>query len=254
MDSSWRYILPQLLIDADILLYQALTVSEREVEWEDDVWTLYAEHDQARQVFDEAVTRYTSKFPDCSYRLCFTDAGKNFRNEIYPPYKGNRKSTRKPLGFKDFKQWALESYPSVVKPHLEADDCLGILATRPGADAIIVSGDKDLRQIPCKHLDKDGTVITVTPADGYRFFLTQILTGDSVDGYPGIPGIGKVKAEKILSSVPEGEFVWPTIVDAYEAAGLTEEDALTQARMARILQWDDWDAEQQKVKLWTPIQ
>jgi DNA polymerase-1 len=42
------------------------------------------------------------------------------------------------------------------------------------------------------------------------------------------------------------------VVDAYLKAGLTEEDALMNARMARILRAEDWDFENNEVKLWTP--
>ena len=74
----------------------------------------------------------------------------------------------------------------------------------------------------------------------------QTLIGDIADGYKGCPGIGAVKAKKLLDEAP----VWATVKDAYEKAGLTEEDALQQARMARILRSSDYPDGQ--VKLWSP--
>ena len=39
---------------------------------------------------------------------------------------------------------------------------------------------------------------------------------------------------------------------AFTDKGLTEEDALLNARLARILTIEDYDTEQQEPKLWTP--
>lgn len=240
----------QVLIDADILLYQSISASEQEVEFEEDLWVMYSDLNVAHEQFTEKLD-YILKFnPQAPYRLCFSDA-RNFRKEINPTYKANRKATRKPMAFKEFRAQIMEKYPSITKPNLEADDILGILATKPGANAIIVSGDKDLMQIPGKHL-KQGEIVEVSEREGDAFFYHQILTGDQVDGYPGCPGIGKVKAEKILSKPEAQETPWEFIVEAYEKAGLTSDDALLNARMARILRWEDWDNEQQKVILWTP--
>jgi len=45
---------------------------------------------------------------------------------------------------------------------------------------------------------------------------------------------------------------WPSVVEAYKKAKLTEEDALMNARCARILRASDWDFKKEEVKLWTP--
>ena len=237
---------PKILIDADILLYQTLLTTEHEIEFEDDLWVMFTDLKEATTSFKDKVTKITDQVGTDNILLCFSDK-ENFRKDINPTYKMNRKATRKPMGFLEFKELAMEAYPSISKPRLEADDILGILQTKPGANTIIVTMDKDLKQIPGKHL-VNGEVITITKEQGDHFHMLQTLMGDAVDGYAGCPGIGKVKAEKILAS---GE-PWPTIVETYEKAGLGEEDALLMARMARILQWDDWDGDKQKVKLWNP--
>ena len=41
-----------------------------------------------------------------------------------------------------------------------------------------------------------------------------------------------------------------TVVEAYEKAGLTEDDALVTARLARILRAEDYDGV--NIKLWEP--
>jgi DNA polymerase-1 len=72
--------------------------------------------------------------------------------------------------------------------------------------------------------------------------MYQTLVGDTSDGYPGCPGIGPVKAEKVLGMPPN----WQDVVGAYRAAKLTEADALVQARVARILRYGETPG------TWTP--
>lgn len=239
-----------LLIDADILLYRALSSVEREIEWETDIWSLTTDLGDAREAFDTQYQNIIESSPIKNHRLVFTDSV-NFRKEMNPTYKGNRANVRKPMCLKVFKEEVIERYEGVTKPTLEADDVIGILATKPGNDFIISSADKDLRTIPGKHLI-NGEVILVTEAEANKMFYTQTLTGDTADGYPGCPGIGKVKAEKIIGDETDEAKIWALIVEAYQKAELTEEDAILQARMARILRWNDWDQAKQEVKLWTP--
>ena len=130
---------------------------------------------------------------------------------------------------------------------LEADDAMGIYATQhPGN--IIVSPDKDMKQIPGKLYNLEDT-ITITPEEGAKWHLIQTLAGDQTDGYSGVPGIGVKRAETLFNK--EG-YNWATVVKAFTDKGLTEEDALLNARLARILTIEDYDTEQQEPKLWTP--
>lgn len=238
-----------LLIDGDILLYKAMTTAEKEVQWDEDVWVMWCDLGTAKETFVVQLCEIMDSNPLKGYEpfLCFTDAA-NFRKEVYPAYKSNRKAQRKPMAFREFKQWVLDSSDNLLKPALEADDCLGILATKPNSDTIIWSIDKDLMQIPGKHL-VDGKIVEVSQEEGDTKFYTQTLMGDPVDGYPGCPGIGPKTAEKVLQVAANP---WEGIVEAYAAKGLTAEDALVQARCARILRWEDWDSKKQEVKLWVP--
>lgn len=239
-----------LLIDADILVYRAISSVEQETEWEPDVWSLTTDLQDAHEAFEQMLAFTIAEGGDRPYKLCFSDS-KNFRKELNPTYKGNRAGVRKPVGFKAFRQQIIEKHDGLIKPELEADDVLGILATKPGSDFIIVSADKDLLTVPGAHLI-DSFVVNIGEHEADLKFYTQTLTGDQADGYSGCPGIGPKKAEQILSRPEARETPWEFIVETYQKAGLTEEDALLQARMARILRWQDWDSENQKVILWTP--
>ena len=130
---------------------------------------------------------------------------------------------------------------------LEADDAMGIYATQhPGN--VIVSPDKDMRQIPGKLYDLE-TSKDITAEEGAKWHVIQTLAGDQTDGYSGVPGIGVKRAETLFNK--EG-YSWATVVKAFTDKGLTEEDALLNARLARILTIEDYDTEQQEPKLWTP--
>ena len=80
--------------------------------------------------------------------------------------------------------------------------------------------------------------------------MTQVLVGDSTDNYRGLPGAGPTFAETILEGLESPESMWGADVEAYRGKGFTEEDALVQARCARLLQTEDY--RNGKVILWVP--
>lgn len=80
--------------------------------------------------------------------------------------------------------------------------------------------------------------------------MFQTLCGDSTDGYKGCPSVGAKTAEKILD-VPTGD-MWSEVLATYEKKGLTYEDALIQARIARILRGDEYNLDTGEMNLWTP--
>lgn len=242
------------LIDGDIVAYRAAFVAEADVEWEPGQWTKSADEDIGKQKVDEFLVGIRDRLKLDRMTVALSDT-ENFRKAIWPAYKAPRGKVRKPILLQRMKDYISEEYGSVIMPTLEADDVLGILATSPQAGhperRVIVSMDKDLKQIPGwifnPSKDKKPRKVTEHQAD-YEFF-TQVLTGDVTDNYPGCPGIGKVKAEKLLGGPqPDNAEHWVNIVAAYEKAGLHENDAIIQARVARILRYGEY--EDGKVKLW----
>ena len=125
-------------------------------------------------------------------------------------------------------------------PTLEADDALGIACTSGDySNFVLVSPDKDMQQIPCRiyNLKEE---FTQNPEDAERKLYEQALTGDSTDGYSGCPTVGPKRAGIILDQA-KGKY-WPAVVKAFTDNGCTEEDALRNLRLARILQTSDWDS------------
>lgn len=234
-----------LLIDGDMLLYKAAAGSESLVQWDADWWILGGNLGEAKDLVRDEIDQLTTRFSANSRYFCLSDQPTVFRHDIFPAYKAGR--GRKPLVYAALREWATSEYNAVIRPKLEADDVMGIIATQ-GKDTVIVSDDKDMLTIPGVHW-RLGELITTTPEEAWKLFLTQALTGDSTDGYNGCPGIGPVSANKLLEK--QG-FSWETVVGAYRKQGLTEDDALLNARLARILHFGDWDTKSQTVRLWQP--
>ena len=238
-----------LAIDGDILLYKSAISAEVEYEWDADCWSLMSDLNDAKSAFKAQMDTITTRLKTENTVICLSDPASNFRKTVDPTYKSNRRGTRKPVGYKALKEWVGKNYTTMQKPGLEGDDCLGILATRPGNDCIMVSDDKDLLGIKGRlYRPSKDELIDSQVNDAEHFFLTQVLTGDAVDGYKGCPGIGPKKAEIILGNRP----AWSSVEQAYIKAGLTKDDALRQARLARILRWTEWDAEKGEPILWKP--
>mgnify|MGYP000403704476 CR=1 FL=1 len=171
------------------------------------------------------------------------------RSSDLPSYKGNRNnSAQRPVLFKFIRDWFIFNTETRCEDTLEADDLLGMMATGP-EQALMVSIDKDLLTIPGTLYDPETLKPVKTDADTAQYnHFYQTLVGDSVDNYKGCPGLGKVKAARLLDE----ECSWEAVVAAFEKKGLTEEDALVQARVAYILHHKNYDFDTKEVTLWTP--
>lgn len=270
-----------LLIDADILAFKTCAALETAVDWGDGYWTWHVNEEDVKQAILEQIDTLSENLDAVSFDLCLSDTS-NFRYDILPTYKGNRKGTKRPLLLKHIRQWMIDELLAVVWPGLEGDDVLGILATQDswarGKEKVIVSLDKDMKTIPCLYYrDEETGLIKITKKDADEWHLIQTLAGDVTDGYGGCPGIGMERATKAIKEptvlVPfehvitrgprKGESetryteeptfdLWAAVVSRYEAAGLSEEEALTQARVARILRASDFDFEFKRPIPWSP--
>jgi len=253
-----------LLIDADVLAYSCASAAEVATDWGDGYWTWSCDEFAVRDAIDTEIAYLKDKLSATDVKLCLTDSDTNFRKAVLPTYKGNRAKVKKPLVLKAIREWLISERQAYLRPNLEGDDVMGILATWPKlkGEKIIVSIDKDMKTIPglyCRDLETG--IVNVTEDEADYWHLYQTLIGDQTDGYKGCPGVGPKAAEKILAAMPDGpvdpemtrvEWLWTQVVAAYEKAGLGEEEALTQARVARILRASDYDFQKKEPILWTP--
>lgn len=241
---------PRLLIDADGFLYKSVAAAEFEGDWGDGIFVASTNVNQAIDMFKSQIESVQREL-DSSDLVLIISGTNNFRYSLDPGYKSNRKGQRKPLGYVALTNWMREEFGDRVISNdlIEADDYLGILATRPGAPrSIIVSDDKDMQTIPGE-LFRLGKLSAIDERQADRYWMLQTLTGDPADGYKGCSGIGAVKAEKILAKPGEQ---WENVKREFIKAGHTEDYALQQARLARILRWEDWDSVNKRPILWTP--
>lgn len=240
-----------VLIDADILAYQVAS-SQEELYMFGDQEVYHADLDTALREVNNAIEWIVHRV-DADAAVLFLTGTKNFRKEVLETYKGNR-TGRKPTLLPDIRKWMLEKTKCFIEDRLEGDDLIGIHATMPhSGERVIYSADKDLKTVPGLHwCPEDGQVIEIVQEYADRLFFTQTLTGDPTDNYKGCPKIGPVKAARILEGKVGNQERWEAVLEAYLNAGLTESDALTQARCARILRHGDYNFETQEVNLWTP--
>ena len=249
--------LPTLLIDGDLIAYRAACACEQEVEWSEEVWTLSCDLQEVKKAIVDSINSLQKTLKGGTVLVCFSCRKGNWRKNLNPAYKANRAGKRKPMGWSALLDWTRDPaefpFKVVERPLLEADDCMGIMATRPGSNCIIVSDDKDFLCIPGKFYrigrgDREGEMFTSSKEEADKFFLLQTLMGDPTDGYKGCTGVGERKANAILDKGAH----WGSVLEAYTKAGQTPEDALLNARMARILRWEDYNRETQEPILWTP--
>ena len=241
-----------LLIDADVLAFEAAVVAEESIEWKDEMWTVHADMALAKARVVNRVEEFKDLMKTDKVTMCLTDRA-NFRRVLNPDYKANRSKSRLPIILRQVKQWIIEEYDGQMWPNLEADDVISILATDKEMDeeTIIVSIDKDFKSVPGIYYDynKNETHhVSEDEADNYH--LIQTIMGDATDGYSGVPRVGPVGAKKLLD---QNGYTWETVTACYEKAGLTEQDALMNAWMARLLRAENYSFRTNTIKkLWTP--
>jgi DNA polymerase I len=260
-----------LLLDADILAYIVACQTDRPIDWGDGAGLFsYADDARASDECEDWIRGLMSDLSADNAIICMSDPRRRYwRHDIFPEYKAGRSQGSAPMcltAVKDTLRNGFEGIKSKTISTLEADDVLGILATHPTlvkGEKVIVTSDKDLKQIPGLYFNIrkpcDG-LVEINPHDALRFFYVQALSGDPTDGLPGAWKIGPVKAERIVDSVffdlgrPDlsGEFMWPVIRDTYLAAGHDEAYALGQVQCIRILQASDYDFKNRKAIPWTP--
>ena len=190
-----------------------------------------------------------------SHTLCIwlSPSVGNFRDAIATraKYKGNRDFLQRPVHYRAAIDYLVGQHGARYTEGQEADDAIGIMVSgNPGS--VCVSNDKDLNQLPGLHFNPfpatpEGESYSVTPKQGYGHFLTQCLTGDSVDNVPGIDGVGPVKARNILEGAKDKREGWSRVLKAYEASYGKDDGPRFAIETARLV----W-VRRKAGELWTP--
>jgi len=235
------------VLDADIFVFKVASAAMKEIMFDEYVVSI-GDSAEAKVALDNWFEHVKKKLNADRFILAFTGK-KNFRYDIWPEYKSNRKDQKKPYLVKELVDYCMnnERYNCVLKDNLEADDVVGMYMTTNSKSCLYigVSEDKDLLGVPgwIFNPQKDALAHKTEFGDALAFFYTQVLTGDSADGYKGVSGVGPVKAAKYIDKAREEaegdyEFItkgWGTILKVYEKAGMESCDAIQNASMAKIL-------------------
>ena len=147
------------------------------------------------------------------------DHGKTFRHDVFPEYKAQREETPEDikLSVPLIKQ-VLEAMriPILQVDGFEADDIIGTIATRFGADGIdtfMLTPDKDYGQLIGPNVfmyrprfgggyetlgEKEVEAKYGIPTPVQVIDLLALM-GDSADNFPGCPGVGEKTAAKLIN-------------------------------------------------------
>lgn len=248
-------------MDGDLYAYQESIGVEEVIHWENkpQLMTLHSDIGMAIASFNSLMIRLKRELEADKIIIALSDPNqRNWRVDMYPAYKAHRRrlGMRKPICYSSLLSVIAEQWDTVHFPRLEGDDVLGWLATNPNIEGekIIVSVDKDMKTIPATSLYNTMKEELTPPqhvATADYYHMLQTLTGDTSDGYPGCPGVGKVTAPRILANASN---MWTAVVQQYLKKEKTEADALLQAQLARILRFEDYNIHSGEIKLWAPVE
>lgn len=189
-------------------------------------------------------------------RIFLTKSDANFRLRLAftKPYKGTRKAEKPPF-FYEMREHLMSVHKAELADGEEADDLMstaqwdahrrflqengnefevGSPEHKAFSDTVIVSADKDLMIVPGWHLQpgsdlkwvdqmgwlelrrKDNGQVKDLKGAGLKFFYAQMIIGDDIDNYAGIPGKGAAFAYKLLDGCKTEKELYMAVLGAYK--------------------------------------
>lgn len=185
-----------VLVDADSLIWSSCYKTK---EHPDD--TGFHTIENAILKFDEvfmSIINTIEETYDLDKVMVFAGAKGNFRKEISKTYKANRLSRDIPPILNELQEYVKYQYESITGYGVETDDVVATywknLTDTFGTDqVVIVSIDKDYKQLPCimynYHL-KHQCYYVIDKKQAKRNFYTQMITGDTADNVNFCKGYG----------------------------------------------------------------
>lgn len=203
------------------------------------------------------------------YELYFSGGRENFRFTVEPGYKGNRNQMHVPAQLRELKDLLIKELGGVMCTQWEADDEVVCKYYEDPEKYLVCAVDKDVLgsvpyafnyyyraaysrngkgypELPMKFIENSEVEII-------RHAYKQTLMGDSNDGIQGIFKCGIKTAEKHLNRAEEQthEALWEIVLEAYEAAGMSEFDAIQTMQLVNMRQLVRVEGEW-SLKLWLP--
>lgn len=175
---------------------------------------------RVRRVIAAAEERYGQVRPEL-----YLSGRINFRHLLDASYKWSRERTDRPYHLQAVKQHAIDEWGAKVALLWEADDEIGMRATEltlGAVDYCVSSLDKDLRQIPGRHLllEQSGVKghLEVTERGAQLRLYAQILGGDPTDNIRGCWQVSYDGAFGLLEPIVDKgpRAMWEAVVAAYQ--------------------------------------
>ena len=206
-----------LLVDGSSYLYRAFhAMPDLRNKAGEPTGAVYGVINMLRRLLADYKTQHPDIDESTIYRAVVFDAkGKTFRDDWYPQYKAHRPPMPDDLVRQIEPLHACiraGGWPLLMVDGVEADDVIGTLAhqaTAQGIDCLVSTGDKDLAQLVNRHVTLVNTMSNETlDIDGVtkkfgippeRIVDYLALTGDAVDGVPGVDKVGPKTAVKWLT-------------------------------------------------------
>lgn len=171
------------LIDGDIVTYRCAAANEQS----DENIACWQAGEMIRRILHE-----TNSFEP----RVFLTGSNNFRFDLYPEYKANRKDMQRPRHYAAVREYLCIEWGASVTDGYEADDAMGM---EQEENTIICSIDKDMLMIPGWHYNFVKQIQKyVTPLEGLRHLYKQAILGDKADNIPGYDGKMRDKVPKFM--------------------------------------------------------
>jgi hypothetical protein len=267
-----------VIVDADSMLFSSTVVCEEPAWTHMTTGLLTNEHRVAKrwmadggevtytpmnvEPIDHALANFKSKVEDLERSLGIDSSefvfiqdvgGGNFRREMYPDYKENRRKSppKFPSHMPKLKEFLTEyeahfdtpksiraDFADEVFSHevnVEADDICCMLSMALKETKVhhtLAHVDKDLDQAFGWHYNYwKGKQYTVSTDEAFKNRIMQAMVGDSADGVKGIPGFGPAKFAKWCPTNP----TWSDVHYKFLKEGLDTEYFRKQVRLTHML-------------------
>ena len=160
-----------------------------------------------------AIKHLQRQYQGAKLIMIFDSKGSNFRHQIYPQYKANRKPADESLIVQIEPLYQIiraMGFHFICEEGVEADDVIATLAKlahEKNIKTIIASSDKDLFQLVGGHIKQLNMKGTLYDAEmvkekmgvrPHQILDLLALSGDASDNIPGVPSVGPKTAIKWL--------------------------------------------------------
>lgn len=226
-----------VLVDADSIYFRAACISNKK--------------NDIRSSIDHTMSEIEATCMMGKLQVAVKGKG-NFRKDLYPEYKANRKELddklKKALSYGH--KHMTSKWDAIEAHGMEADDLVAIWAYEARElemPYFVVGIDKDLLQIPGNHYNFNKREHTFVDDDAANLNLNlQCLIGDNSDNIPGIKGIGKVKAAKILDRVPMDKR-WDRVKQEWKSHNAGDPD-ISRRLLTMLKTWKEYDDIRQQIQ------